>query len=456
MHQSKKLLHSALAVMLTATPLSAFAGMGADENINIYGWQNWSYEFIDFDYTAGGSREYDRMSNNAANIGFMSHMDTGIEGLQVGLRCEQFTYWGRLNDYTGWCNRNSKISLRHETMGEIMFGQWLLPYNEIVAQWIDPFYDAGADSHTSIMGNIGGAAPGAGGYLTSLFYNGSFSHSTDFSSGYGPLAFNRRQEGVVQYVWPNTSAMASQARDGFQFRFAVTEGSGTDVDRPNGANVDPRIVSTGAAWQQNLANGGQIWLAAAYEHHEDISITDIAGAPDGFVQAESKTIAARCTDSEDEGYRLAGRYVHDWGNGQKTMLGAMWEDLEYDADGCNIAANETGTAVWTDVERDAWMISGKHSFGNGFDFRFSYMDADEWDCGGNACNDAQEDNTDAEAYNLGLFYTMPAGTEMRLTYSEVENEDNAGYDFGINAGAAGGAVGEDIEMFAVGIVHWFD
>ena len=449
---SKKLLHSALAVMLTATPLSALAGMGADENINIYGWQNWSYEFIDVP-----GREYDRMSNNAANIGFMSHMDTGIEGLQVGLRCEQFTYWGRLNNYTGWCNRNSKISLRHETMGEIMFGQWLLPYNEIVAAWIDPFYDAGADSHTSIMGNIGGSARGAGGWLSSLFYNGSFSDPTDFSSQFGGLAFNRRQEGVVQYVWPNTSAMASQARDGFQFRFAVTEGNETDTANGTAGNTDPRIVSTGAAWQQNLANGGQIWLAAAYEHHEDISITDLAGLG-RFANAQVAAIAATCTDSEDEGVRLAGRYVHDWGNGQKTMLGTMWEDLEYDAD-CNpatVAGFARGDAAWTDIERDAWMISGKHSFGNGFDFRFSYMDADEWDCGGDACADGQEDDTDAEAYNLGLFYTMPAGTEMRLTYSEVENDDNAGYDFGIGAGAYGGAVGEDIEMFAVGIVHWFD
>ena len=450
---SKKLMPSAFAVMLMATPLSAVA-----ENINIYGWQNWSYEYIEADKASRGSRDYDRMSNNAANIGFMSHMDTGIPGLQVGLRCEQFTYWGRNNEYTGWCNRNSKISLRHETMGEIMFGQWLLPYNEIVAQWVDPFYDAGADSHTSIMGNIGGAAENAGGYLTSLFYNGSFENSTDFSSGYGPLSFNRRQEGVVQYVWPNTSDMASHARDGFQFRVAVTEGSDTDQ-----GNKDPRIWSTGVSWQHNLATGGQIWLAAAYEEHEDISITDIASAPDGFVDKNSKAVAKTCRDSNDEGMRLAGRYVHDWGNGQKTQFAAMWEELDYDADGCvfdNGTPNDPSDdfqAVWTDAERDAWMISGKHSFGNGFDVRFSYMDADEWDCGADtACTNKQENGTDAEAYNFGLYYTMPAGTELRLTYSEVQNEDNAGYDFGINAGAAGGAVGEDVSMFAVGIVHWFD
>ena len=152
------------------TPLASIAGMGAEENINIYGWQNWSYEFVDADE----GKDVDRLSNNAANIGFMAHMETGIDGLQVGFRCEQFTYWGRNNIYTDWCNRNSKISLRHETAGEIMFGQWLLPYNEIVAAWIDPFYDAGADSHTSIMGNIGYNASGSGQDFSAAFYNGSF------------------------------------------------------------------------------------------------------------------------------------------------------------------------------------------------------------------------------------------------------------------------------------------
>ncbi len=82
------------------------------------------------------------------------------------------------------------------------------------------------------------------------------------------------------------------------------------------------------------------------------------------------------------------------------------------------------------------------------------MDADEWVCDADACSATDEDNTDADAMNLGIFYTMPAGTELRLTYSEISNEDNASYDFGINVG--GVQVGEDVDMVAVGIVHWFD
>ena len=446
--KSNKLLISLVGLVMAAVP---FANAQA-ENINIYGWQNWSYEWVDND-----TRDFDRLSNNAANIGFMSHMDTGIEGLQVGLRCEQFTYWGRNNEYTNWCNRNSKISLRHETMGEIMFAQWLLPYNEIVAQWVDPFYDAGADSHTSIMGNIGGA----GDVFGALFYNGSFDLSfpeTGFSKAYGALAFNRRQEGVVQYVWPNSSAMASQSRDGFQFRFAVTSGDGIEnagVDtKVDGREVDPRIISTGVSYQRNIGND-QFWVAAAYEQHEDVSAVNL-GTGDNL-----------CNDSDDDGYRLAGRYKHDWGNGQSTWIAAMYEELEYEANCRKITArddkgNPTAYAsytnadapIWTGVERESWMISGKHSFGNGLDLRFSYMDADELECDADVCTAAKEQDSDADAINVGVFYTMPAGTELRATYSEVSNEANARYNFGINY--AGGAVGDDIEMFAVGIVHWFD
>ena len=418
------LISPVVALIFAVAPMSSFAGMGADETFNIYGWQNWSYEWVEND-TA--DRDVDRLSNNAANIGFMAHMDTGIDGLQVGFRCEQFTYWGRLNNYTGWCNRNSKISLRHETAGEIMFGQWLLPYNEIVAAWIDPFYDAGADSHTSIMGNIG-----TGG-LANLFYNGSFSKPGDFTSTYGALSFNRRQEGVVQYVWPNTSDMANQGRDGFQFRVAVTEGSNTD--QANGQ--DPRIWSTGASYTHNMANGGALWGAFAYERHDDTA----AASPIG--------VDAGCTESDDDAWRLAARYTHSWGDGMSSQLGAMYEQLEYEAEGCTTAAN------WQNVERDAWMVSGKHAFGNGFDFRFSYMDADELECTDSANTACVEENTGAEAYNVGLFYTMPAGTELRLTYSQVDNEDAASYNFGIN-GAAGSTTGGDVSMVAVGIVHWFD
>ena len=106
------------------------------------------------------------------------------------------------------------------------------------------------------------------------------------------------------------------------------------------------------------------------------------------------------------------------------------------------------------IERDAWMVSGKIKFGGPVDFRFSYMDADDLEVSCGSCT-GDWDETAADAWNVGIFYTMPAGTELRLTYSEVDNDRNGTYGQGIS-GTGLGSPGAEIEMFAVGIVHWFD
>ena len=410
---------SALALSLVAASAAhagGVAGGNANSNWTIYGWQNWSLESVD-----NGARDTTRINNNAANIGFSAAVDTGMmvggEAMMVNFRCEQFTYHNRFNGSTNWCNRNSKISLSG-SFGEIMFGQWLLPYNEMVAQWVDPFYDAGADSHTSLMGNIG---YGAG----ARFYNGSFDQGHD--------SFNRRQEEIIQYFSPNMN--------GVTFRIATTnahqKGPGEEVTVTGAGGdteLDPRIWSMGVAYETTLDSGDNVWLAATYESHDEWS-----------------AVNNKCDDSDDKSYRLAGRYIKQWGQGQSTQVSAMWENLEYDWEGCTNATATAALMAGTndlDVERDAFMVSAKHAFGNGFDMRLSYMDADELEVNGSDRNDS-----DATAYNIGMFYTMPAGTELRLTYSKVDNEDASNYDFGI--GSSSPAVGEDVKMWALGIVQWF-
>ena len=435
----KKLLFSALALLVASLPFSSMAGMGAEENINIYGWQNYSWEYVSVDNDNGGDYKYDRIVGNSAHLGFKAHLDTGLPGLKVGMRCESATSFER---YEGrWCGRESKISLRHDTLGEIMFATWLLPYNQIVAQWVDPFYDAGSDSHTSIMGNIG-------------FRGNFYAPSLGAISGGGSFNFNRRQEEIVQYVWPNTDAMGSQSRDGFQFRFAITTDRNEDQDITGGTvtpysyNLEPRIWSTGAAWQHKLMNDDQIWLAVAYERHDDWTAYELS----------RDSLSQICKDSEDDGWRLAGRYTRKWDNGMDTMVAAMWEELDYDADDCvNTLTGNTATNLWSDVDRDAWMISGKHGFGNGWAVKFSYMDADDLDCGDEAnCGAVIDDGqTDADAWNLGLTYTAPAGTELRVTYSDVDNSSQSDYDLGI-FGSNGQGQGEDVDMWAIGIIQWFD
>ena len=88
------------------------------------------------------------------------------------------------------------------------------------------------------------------------------------------------------------------------------------------------------------------------------------------------------------------------------------------------------------IERDAWMVSGKIKFGGPVDFRFSYMDADDLEVSCESCL-GDWDETAADAWNVGIFYTMPAGTELRLTYSEVDNDEQGTYGQGISTTGLG-------------------
>ena len=98
------------------------------------------------DRHVGEDRDFDRIDANAANIGFAASIDTGVsvggQAVQAKVQCEQFTFYNQLAGGTGWCNRNSKLSLAG-VWGEIGVAIWLLPFNEMVAGWVDPFYDAG-------------------------------------------------------------------------------------------------------------------------------------------------------------------------------------------------------------------------------------------------------------------------------------------------------------------------
>ena len=447
------------ASALIALPLAVSA-----ETINLYGWQNHSWEFVeettvnrDGDGNPIGtnsSRDYDRIQGNAANIGFAASVDTGMNGIHVNLQCEQFTYVNHFAGGTGWCNRNSKIALAHPTLGEIMFATWLLPYNEAVAQWVDPFYDAGADSHTSIMGSVG---------ANTIFYNtGQFEASASnggFEFNYGladlDLGFNRRQENIIQYWSPNVN--------GFVFRYAQTAGIRDETAAPVGeGEIDPVIRSASLAYEN-----GPFWAAATYQEHEDWTAARLG----------------EMNSSDAESYRFAARYIMDMGDGMSIQISAMYEDLEYEFQGATdtsasmkafgygnfddytvgrgAPATENGPPTDLDLgediafEREAYLVSGKAKFGGPLDFRFSYMHAENLDLSCTNCI-GEWWETDADAWNVGLFYTMPAGTELRLTYSKVDNNINATYGQGISGTGLGSSPGGEVEMFAVGIVHWFD
>lgn len=509
----KKLLGVALVLGLAASPVMLFAGVGggnADSNWTIYGWQNWAIDFRSVETTStrspNGLRERDviKMENEAANIGFAASIDTGMSmgdtPIKANFQCEQFTFHNRNTAFThnSWCTRNSKLGLSGP-WGEFMVSGWLTPYNEVTAQWIDPFYDAGSHTHSTLLGLVG--------FGTN--YGNSGFDGTGYEKGVGGQGFMRRKANLFQWFSPPTwgglhvrigwsndynnggswftdevesavgvvtsmrdpNAAEMKARTQANALIAATNAQLTDpadhldtvdvsakVPVYKVAELNPEILSIGASYTTKFGND-ELWVAIGYQQHD-----------------EWAAAAFQCDDSDDQTVRYAARYIKDWGNGHSTRLSVAYEDMEYDWESCRVdmAATNGGvsgpfdftrTGGMVDFERTAWLFSGKHDFPGPLDFRFMYMEADDFECGGSMtvrdaanmvvtdCAGINEDDSGAEAFSIGVYYTFPAGTELRLVYGEVDNDDNSRNGFGINS--SGVRQGGKEESWQVGMVQWF-
>ena len=587
-----KLLGTALALGLVMSPLASFAGGvgggNANSNWTIYGWQNWALDFRSTDTKSsktdadGNALDRDRdlikMENEAANIGFAASIDTGMSmggvPIKANFQCEQFTTFNRLAAFhhNGWCNRNSKLGLSGP-WGEVMAAGWLTPYNEVTAQSIDPFYDAGSHTHSTLLGLVG---------FGTQYGNSGFDGALGYGTGVGGQGFMRRKANMWQWFspaswgglhvrvgWSNQhiwatdetevttnivteheltygtnealndaktgtwgergdddyshtpsayiskfssakltgadkealdtytaaikaaenaygmttenriskadlkqaeetrrtaieaaeAALIGKISQGFKDEVDMALSAATTPTKHKIAEVDPQILSIGASYTANVGNGNELWLAIGYQRHDE------------WAAADSNL---QCEDSDDETIRYAVKYTHDWGNGHTTRISAAYEEMEYDWEHCGGTTGagpfdfaKTGGMV--DFERDAWLISGKHDFPGPLDFRFMYMEADDFECGSSMktytmngagervmdtdCAGISESDSGAEAFSVGMYYTFPAGTELRLVYGEVDNDSNSQNDFGINGDSI--RMGGKNESWQIGMVQWF-
>ena len=456
---------SLLAALLMAVPMAAQAEKA--EGYNIFGWQSYAWEFVEVDSGAGHAqtRDFNRIASTASSISFAASVDTGMNGIMANFQCGSWTFLNQHNG-RGLCTAESKVGFSHPDAGDIAFANWLLPFFELRI-WMDPFYGVGDDGHSSIMGSVGGQT---------VFYSpGGFDQSSSGSApdtglngaGLDLAAFgvdtslNRRQENIVQYMSPNWS--------GFMLRFAFTPGLRDDtLTSMQTSRLDPMIMSGQLTYMN-----GPMWLGVGWQNHDDWTAQSVGCNADGSYLGSGHCM----TGSSADAYRLAARYTLDMGDGASAQIGVMWEDLEYELEnttdirgamaafgygnfggGDHFSSYMTGTTLGggtVEFGREAFQVTGKIKFGGPLDFRFSYMDADDLEM---SCNTCRGDWTDtaADSISVGLVYTMPAGTEVRMTYTELNNDANGSYSLGISGAGLFAARGRDIEMFAIGFAQGFD
>jgi predicted porin len=198
-------------------------------------------------------------------------------------------------------------------------------------------------------------------------------------------------------------------------------------------SFDPYILSLAA----NYERGG--WgVGVAYEEHNDWSADVLRRRGSDFSASGG---------SEDEAWRATGWYTFSFGNGSSLKLAAVYEDLEYNFDG-----TLESLVPYESLDKDAWAFSFNYNTGP-WSFMGHYQDADEIDCNSNVNNavDCVEDNTDADSWTLGVAYDLSKRTRFWLTYGEIDNEDQAAYDFAISG--AGTPLGGEAQAWALRFQH---
>ena len=489
-----------LARAVLACILAAAALPGRAETVDLFAYQNHSIERV-----RAGGRTFERQRANLAHLGIAMRQDTGLHDIRIHAQCATLVFHNQLAGGTGLCSADSKFGLSQERLGEVAVATWQLPYMQMIAKEADPFSGAGADRFIGILGSVGART---GFYTPGLFRASSSTSSPDsngldqlisFTRGADDTGFNRRQENLLHYWSPSI--------EGFTFRYAQTVGvrDGTRISRTgrtaDQVAVDPLIRSLGLAYERDA-----LWLAIAYQEHRDwtaSSISDRAGAPSTIgapAPGHSVMDASRA-----DGRRIAARYRWSLGRGARLQVGALYERLEYVLSGLRDAASPAaGTArqsvapdamisgaeaamgafgyrnffasyirggtpaevqddLALDAERGirfrraAWLVSGKLQFAGPWDVRASYMKAADLkiSCGAACAPRGVWRNTGARAFNAGVFYTLPAGTELRLTYSELRNDAQGSYGQAFTRTGLGNP-GARVETIALGIAQRFD
>jgi predicted porin len=142
-----------------------------------------------------------------------------------------------------------------------------------------------------------------------------------------------------------------------------------------------------------------------------------------LTQNQAKVGDAAGTKATDT--RLGGKFKMD-----AFSVGLLWDRVKVEATGVN-------------VKRTAWFVPVTFTAGP-MDIIGQY---------GRAGDVSGTSDTGGKLASIGVNYNLSKRTMLKAVYSQVTNETNATYDFGVNA--AGAAAGADPKGFQVGIRHSF-
>jgi predicted porin len=378
--------------------------------VSVYGTLNVNLQYTEAsDATAGSAADVSgrfAVSSDSTNIGFRGGMDVA-HGLKVVYQCETAAVLD--GPAVALCGRNSRVGLSGD-WGTLFYGNWDTPFKAgtYATKADDPFGNTDVFAYQGIMSSPGFSA-------RSGAWTGAATHTFDLRAG-----------NSVAYWSPKISGVSAKLQ------------WSTDETKTANGVVNPTLYSAAVNF-----DAGPLSLVAAGDYHEDgFGLRAITGANAGNFPAK------------DMAWRVAAGYELPLGVGALRVMG-MFEQLIYNQD------DATGAADLEEYKRMAWLVGATFRTGD-HELRARYSQALEPDCtlaSGADCPAALTNDLGAQQYALGYAYHLAKSTQVYAYYTQIMNDDDARYTFGV-AGAAAvvGAntpAGADPIAVGLGIRHAF-
>ena len=403
----KKLLSLAVAGALAA-PVAALA------QVEVYGTIHMSFNHEKFGDSPTGVPSVSKfdVASHASNIGVRARENLG-GGLSAWAQVETNASMERSNNVahtSNFASRNSAVGMQGN-WGNVFLGQWTTPWADLDALWgVGTVATYGPI--TSIIGRreTTGAAPNPNCANTGSGIGGVPGGSCDSVEGGGGVGhpFWRRISNSVHYQSP--------VFGGAQVKIAYQ----TNQDKAStGVVADPSLMSGSITW---AGMGGRLRIGAAFDRHDDFT-----------------TIG-----ETDTGWRVTGGWNFGFAD-----VGLAYEQMTYKTPGGDCDATQMGIGVAIPVGQGA--IRGSYSQADDIEGTFN---------GAGTCGALGTGDNGAKQYNIGYDYRFSKRTTVGVGYAKIDNDAFAAFTWsGLSSSQNGQsvnpAVGSDVEIFFVSIIHRF-
>jgi predicted porin len=416
MKASKTLLAAALAALplaaaAQATPAAPAPGAPpkppAAPLVQVYGTLNVNLQYTESSGTTVGAaadvQPRPAISIDSSNVGVRGSFDV-LHGLKAIYQCEtQASIDGE--DTRALCNRNSRVGLQGG-FGTLFFGNWDTPFKagSYGTKADDPFGNTDVFGFNGLMGS-----PGFGVRSSAWIQPTPFATSNPVANVNVTASFDHRAGNSVAYWSPKFGGLSAKVQFALpEFRNLRTTGTG-------GGPQDPMLLSGVVNYDQ-----GPLSVFVSGEYHEDAYGLRVLNAANTNLSA-----------AKDFAYRVGAGYDLPLGVGTLNVMG-MFEQLFYGQEDATVAAS------FDDYNRMAWLVGAKFRTGN-HELRARYSQALSPEANvaaGTLPATFDEDELGAQNYALGYAYHLAKNTQVFLFWTQMMNDDQARYTFGVSGAAA--------------------